>query len=917
MDDEDFRTQQNQSAYSPIPPDEPPKKKGAGLGVVIILVLILVIAGAGVAATLLLNNQSSANAKALKEKTPGEYLLWVEQKSLDAQREKLKKQSKDKSGDTDYPNGLTQKLVLKGTLSETLADELGLDGEKSFGLSIDASAKDSLLGVMAAFAYGGNDILSSTISMDLENGKGMLKLPELSDGWYDFSDLFTEGSQSNPFLEPISSALKKQADTAEGSEKADPLEALDFAEDFYKTMLSYFEDYTLTKKKTVKANSVESSYTQVQAALGMPRACEMLTELLTKMKDSDYFMGLVYGSDEESVKTARASLDSLIGQLKTAAPSFTDEDQMTYTVWIDNTGKVKGRDLSFTSSGESVITAGYKLTTSGKQSGYSVYAQFMGTSVLDIHGNAAYKSGTFDGNVTIDIPTDLLSDSYMDPLTLKVEFKGLGTKKSGGTYGDFTFSMSLPEEIIGSTAAYNLERYRLKFTLPKESKGSELTMSLLYKEEERAALHFTYSKEETFTEPVFAGDSDTVYNEATSGSYFSRENYLAFLDRIEEKMNDSELDSFFEDLRREPTPAPSEPEDNTEEDDSGFDDWGSLGTDPAGDKVALSTFPAITSGMRILTADELPYYFVSFLEDYQIYYQSDIDYYDEAAIKSEILNRIHQTLACVQAANMEGITLTDDELKEVDSIYDNWIDYSYAYQGKSYETWPWDESALKKAITDDRLAEKYKSVKLAAEGFDEEAVVASVPVPKTYDLDEFIIYKDFLEEAGFTAEEMLGYLEDSIAYYNDKVTAEEKQTSIDEDNLIIPWLNSLELSHPEVSWDKFYDLVTGGYGYIEWYTDTVITPDNSYYPEEFKKVFAGVEDGDMTHVMEFDDSFIFFYQWDSYEDPSEYEFAKSVTLQEKKEAEFEKYYEDITSSCPISTLYGWDQINPSDFVYED
>lgn len=921
MEDENFNSADGRPAYSPIPPDEPPKKSAAGLAVIIIVILILIVAGVGVAAALLLNSETRVNAKALKEKTPAEYLLWVEEKWYDAQKTKITERSKNKDTVQEYPNGLTQKLVIDGSITEEMADELDLDGAKNFSLQIDTSAKEALLGAAFSFVYGGADILSAQVSADLDNGKGMLQLTDFADGWYDFSDLFTEGTYDNPLLNSVGSALRNQADTSaeETETESDPLEGVLFSEDLYTSVLSYFEDYKLTQKKQVKANGVEGAYTEVQATLAMPKACNALSELLIKIRDSSYFMDVLYGGDQTSADAARDSIDTLRKAISDSSSSFTEEDLLTYTVWIDNTGKVKGRDLSMTVSGQSAVSIGYKVTTAKKNTGYSIYLQVMGTTICDIHGTAVYRDGTFSGSISLNIPTDLASDVYMDPMIIRLDFSGLGKNKSGGFYGDFTLSMSMPEEIVGSTASYNMERYSLKFSLPKNSKESELTMTLQYKQEERASLHFTYSKQETFTEPVWPGASDAVTTAAGADSYFSRENYLKYLDLIEEKMNEPELEDFFEALRSD-QPAPSLPSDLTDggdadsDNDGSGDIWGSQSSDG---KASISTFPAVMAGLDYLTADQLPFYFVSFLEDYQITYQSDLEYYDEATLKEEILNRLHQTLACAQEAEKEGITLTEDELAEVEDIYDSWIDYSYTYQNESYTSWPWDEDALKKALTDSQLAEKYKSVKLKAEGFDEEAVLAAVPVPVTYNLDEFILYKDILTEAGFTEDEMRGYLEDSIAYYNDTVTQEEKQKSIEEDNLIMPWLDALELSHPEVNWDKFYDLVTGGYGYLEWYTDAVITPDNSYYPEEFKTVFAGVEDGDMTHLMEFDDSFIFFYQWDSYEDPDEYEYSKSLTLNEAKEAEFEKYYEGLMEKYPLTTMFGWDEISLSSFVYED
>ena len=101
------------------------------------------------------------------------------------------------------------------------------------------------------------------------------------------------------------------------------------------------------------------------------------------------------------------------------------------------------------------------------------------------------------------------------------------------------------------------------------------------------------------------------------------------------------------------------------------------------------------------------------------------------------------------------------------------------------------------------LAEKYRDTVLAAEGFDEEAVAASVPVPVTWEVDEFVLYKSILDEIEMTEDELLTCLETTIDYYNHQISDEVKRDSIQQDNLIIPWLNSFELAFPDTDWQPF------------------------------------------------------------------------------------------------------------------
>ena len=923
MEEDYTKVPEERPSYSPIPPDKPPKKGGAAAAVIITAILILLIAGIGTAAYLLLNTDSRSNASALNSMTPAEYLLWVESNALEEQKESLR-EAAEESGAASFKNGLTRQIVISGSFTEAFAEKTGLQSAGNFSVTLDSSVKDSLMGITSVFLYGGTELFRTGLSIDTENQLGMLRIPELADGWYDFSDLYDSSSPGGAFLASLAEALQ-EASNAGADLTQSAIEGLEFSSELYQTALSYFGNYELATDRTVKANNVESSYTQITASVSIPTACDMLAELITLIQESSYINDVMYGGNPDGAEAFKSSLAGISTRLPAISASFSEEDILTYTVWVDDEGIVRGRELAASSAGTAFLSLGSRLAVSGRTFGYSAYLTLMGNTIIDIHGTASGRSDSLTGEAAVSIPTYLYPDTYTDPIELTAQFEDLGAK-DGRQYGEIILSLSVPEELAGDSAANAFDRYHLKLSLPKDEDDGRPALTLSEYSEELLILTVSDTLTEDFTAPEFAGVSDAVYNADTADQYFSRENWLAFLDRTEQRMNEPNLADFFDSLRNafleDPASQDGALTDNTQTgpaDDTLSDGFGDTPTDSGNTGTAQGEFPsmaAVKVGDRTLTTRDLPYYFVDFMEDYSFYEQTDLDYYGESYIKEEILNRIHRTLACSHAAKEAGLSLSDEDLEDLENRYYAWIDYPYIAQNTDYTTWPWDADALKTALTDVILAEKYRDTVLAAEGFDEEAVAASVPVPVTWEVDEFVLYKSILDEIEMTEDELLTCLETTIDYYNHQISDEVKRDSIQQDNLIIPWLNSFELAFPDTDWQPFYNAVTGGYGYLEWYTDVFLTPDNTYYPDELKAALEGTEDGELSGVMDFGDSFLFFYQWDTREDPEEYELARYFAVEEAKESLFENKINELLSAYPVSTLPGWFLIEPGDFVYQ-
>ena len=931
MNEDDMNLSQERPSYSPIPPDQPPKKGGAAVAVILTAILILIIAGIGIGAYLLLNTDSRANERARNSMTPAEYLLWVESNSVEERREALL-EAAQKNGSASPENGTGRHLVIDAAFTDSFAQEMGLSGPGHFSVTLDSSLQDNLMGLNSALLYGGTEIFRASLSTNPSQNLALLRIPEFAEGWYDLSSLYDSGSPGGVFLTSLADSMFGYSDAG-----ADPAQAavrgLEFSWELYQTALSYFDSYELQTDIAVKANNVESSYTQITASIPVPGACDMAEELISLIRESDYVSDVLYSGRPDEAQAFLDSLAQLSSQLPAISASFSEADVLTYLVWVDDEGTVRGRELSFSSSGVPVLSAGFRLSVDGRTFGYSAYLTAMSDTLLDIHGSASGRSDSLTGDVTVTIPTYLYYDTYTDPIELAAEFEDLNIGTSHPS-GEILFSLHIPEEIAGDLPADEWSRYHIRLSLPEDD-AERPTLTLLDYGEEQLILTVT----ETLTEDAFAVEfadaSDTVYNAETADQYFSRENWLAFLDLAEQRMNEPGLADFFESLRNASADG-----DAWNDSDADDDSWNGSGTDigsgsgsadgeafnpenggssSGSGSAALTDYPsmaAVSINGRTLTTRDLPYYFVDFMEDYSFYEQAELDEYGEELIKQEILSRIHITLACSEAARDAGLSLSDEDLADLENRYDAWIDYPYIAENTEHDTWPWNADSLRQALSDVILAEKYRDYILAQEGFDEEAVAASVPVPLTWEVEEFTLYKSILNEIDMTEEELFTCLEATIAYYNDELSDEIKQRSIQQDNLIFPWLDCFEMVFPETDWWPFYSAVTGGYGYLDWYTHVALTPDNTYYPDELKAILDGTEDGELSGVMDFGDSFLFFYQWETYEDPEEYELAKYFAVEEAKQARFADRIDDIVSEYPLSTMPGWFLIEPGDFVYQ-
>lgn len=255
--------------------------------------------------------------------------------------------------------------------------------------------------------------------------------------------------------------------------------------------------------------------------------------------------------------------------------------------------------------------------------------------------------------------------------------------------------------------------------------------------------------------------------------------------------------------------------------------------------------------------------------------------------KKEVMNNLKlREILCLEAEQV-GVTLNDDEKKQVETDLDTFMGKLTAKQKKMDG---FTKKRIRKAIERQALADKYKEQIIASFGIDEDAIKATVSKEdnRQYTIQYYTIAKTTTDSDGNSA---------------NKSAADLKQAKSDMEALQKKAAKAKDFTKDIIT-DSNSDNVDDKTG-ISYATEDLVETDTSFGTADLRKAIKKMSNNAVSDVMETDDAY-YVIKMVNNNDSAAYDKACEEAVENEKETKFdEKYKNDIKPNYTAKAQSYW------------
>lgn len=425
-------------------------------------------------------------------------------------------------------------------------------------LSTDVSIKDGQMGEVLNVSLNGTDICSVELYSDFKTGDVLTRIPELSESYLKASmqdmvqDTLTEEDVSASIsADDLMNYMNLYENILEYLPSADALENL---LDTYGTILIEGMTEGETGSETLAVSEISQECTTFEGVLNNADATATLETILSQAREDENIREILTGLEgigtgtEDLYQQFQDGVDSLSADLAESVED--DGSALVSKIWVDDTDKIVGRQLSLlTADGASDPLFTYQTPSNGDERGFLME---LGSeeSTISLTGSGTVNNGIMDGSYSF------LIDSQP---TLSIELSDYDTETAaeGKINGVYTISF-LPSAIADASAAEGassdivsssvLAGFSLAVTLSSGETDFSATADILSAGESLLSLSFSADQGEGTEIPDFTAISENAYdtlNQEDSAAYAEE----VSLDTILSNLMDAGMpETFIEDL---------------------------------------------------------------------------------------------------------------------------------------------------------------------------------------------------------------------------------------------------------------------------------------------------------------------------------------------------------------------------------
>ncbi len=508
------QTQYTQAGYQQGSFTQKPKKKSRGKLIAAIVVILILVSGA---ATAFAFKDKIVNVFSQMTKSPAEYYAYVEEKAIKESTDELKEYAntvvKDMAVDltTDVTlNRETLDTLLQSSLGVSLADMEGSIGVtlESFGLNVQAAKKGNKLSETFGVRFNEVDLITMDMFMDLTEQEMLMRFPELSDAYVDFSSALEEGLS------------EFDLDELEAFTAGSSIDAADLLKRYGNIIVKNIEDVEMDKNAELTIDDLSEKCTKLTVTISNDDVKNILEDILIEAKEDKYILDVldVYGIDEDDYQDM---IDQAEDDLEDFSEDLLEED-IEMLVYVDGDGNIIGREFSMDGSDASI---GYITATKGSETEYKLYVNDDDDNeVINLTGSHTKKDGAYNGSAELEISDPY--EEYFTTISLDIDYEDVKTeKKNNHTYNYGTITISSLDllgiqVVIENSVKDDIQNNKIEFQM-----GASPIVTIKSKLE--------YLKDIDVDEP---SDSDEVYDIEDIDSYTDSLDLEGYLSNISEKL---------------------------------------------------------------------------------------------------------------------------------------------------------------------------------------------------------------------------------------------------------------------------------------------------------------------------------------------------------------------------------------------
>jgi|LSQX01.3.fsa_nt_gb hypothetical protein len=403
--------------------------------IAILIVLALLIA---TAATAYAFSDTVRNSVDLLLKSPRDYYVSVENKSIGDSVDKSLAYTDMKKVDGNKAQSLNATLSYDkdtvGAMLQTYAGMTISDLEALIGIPLDSIGFD----VIAAENDNGGyqkiglnlnniDIISGEIFIDYTLEQMLIHIPDLSPAYLKQSlDMSLYGAEGMDF-DKLSASIKKIISDS----------TADFVKRYVKLITDEITDVELKKNEQLTVGDITAEANLLTVYFYPETLKNISTKVLEEAKNDEYILDLLplfqvskddYQEEiDEAIEEAKENLDSL--------PQ--DKELMVMNVYVANDGSILGRKIEILDEDDGNSILGFFYVEDSNKGAYDLYIDNDDDSDIKIIGSHTKENGAYSGSLTFEV-TDATG-----PIEFDVDYEGLKVEAKNGqmyTYGSFSIS---------------------------------------------------------------------------------------------------------------------------------------------------------------------------------------------------------------------------------------------------------------------------------------------------------------------------------------------------------------------------------------------------------------------------------------------------------------------------------------------
>ncbi len=505
-------------SYETEPDDSGRKPKPKVIAAFIIIAVLL--AGSVFA---FVNRGTLLNTFALMTKSPVEYYSTIEKQSVNKGIDTLTEYY-DKSL-TLYKekkaSGNAQDMDVKLTVNSQFTSLLGLTDFQSIQAKISSLSKNNSGKAAIGLSYNDQSLVTFNTFLNSETGELFTNIPELSSAYLMFS--LDELMSYSGDIGYNYADYMKEIETLLNNDSLSPKTLNALLKKYSSLIIDNIDDMKLEKNVSISASDLKGTYNVLTSELNGEDDYNITAAILNEAKDDNdlknLFVTLQICTEDEYSQL----IEDAITDLNDSKESLTSSgDTLLMKVYVDKTGKIRGREF-ISGEGENASGTGYYLVTKDSKIGFTAWVKEDGVNIFEFTGDGNNSSDGFTGSTVFSYSE--YSADYDDYTTYSFNIdaeKANIVNNKGYINGKYTISSSL---FMGA---------ELLFDCKADEQQQNIKFQLIYGGIDAATLDIT-SKEGTYEDFEFPSDSEEVYDGVNDiYSYMATADFEGLLARVEE-----------------------------------------------------------------------------------------------------------------------------------------------------------------------------------------------------------------------------------------------------------------------------------------------------------------------------------------------------------------------------------------------